>query len=193
MRLTDKQDEMVRALQAARTTYDKKLANIEAVYIASKETAKNPIRELVGKAEEAGVPKRQIHLAVGFAQVTSLRSFLLPSAKVGAASFYTDLYGAAGEQVEPALAVIKPEVELRLHQQMVYWFEDGVEKNTSRQVMGHAEDGRAVFKLNFSQFPNLDPAVQEAILDSEGAIHLSTDEELNEYFGQGNLPVRYQL
>lgn len=89
VRLNPEQTAIKRKIEAQKKGYDAALAEIEAAYVSEKEKLKDPLRQLVAEAEAAGIPQRQIHLAFGFAQLSSLVSFLLPSKRAGGSLLYT--------------------------------------------------------------------------------------------------------
>lgn len=193
MKLQTDQTKILGAIKAAKTAYDNRIAAIDAAYLASKEAAKNPIRELVGTAQEAGVPKRQIHLAMGFAQIGSLTSWLQPSAKLGL--YVTPVDGnveATGQALADALSA-PDTISFREGLKILYWFEGAEEKKMERSYAGDYEDGRGVYTLNRYTFPKMKPEVQQALLYYKDEIHLSTEEEINDWFEREIVPARYTL
>lgn len=76
MKLGPNQENTVNRLKESREHYNKQLAQLDANYTLQKETLKRPIRELIIKAKGESLPDRQIHLALGFSQISGLTNFL---------------------------------------------------------------------------------------------------------------------
>lgn len=76
-KLSQDQERHITKLQNLKENYDSQLSMLQAEFEAAKEELKNPIREGVVLAQEAGVPTRQIHQrGLGWAQVASMVNFL---------------------------------------------------------------------------------------------------------------------
>lgn len=81
-KLNHAQKDILDELQAAKLHYDKWEADALAQLAVLRNQAKEPIRKLVGRAVEAKVPIRQIHLTgLGLKQVAQLTTFLDSSAR----------------------------------------------------------------------------------------------------------------
>jgi hypothetical protein len=77
LKLSTGQEALISRLASLKETYDRDLATLQAEFDAAKEELKNPIRQAVVEAQEAGVPTRQIHQrGLGWAQVASMVNFL---------------------------------------------------------------------------------------------------------------------
>lgn len=78
-KLTPNQERLIAKLNSLKESYDYNLSVLQAEFDAAKEDLKNPIREAVVEAQDAGVPVRQIHQrGLGWQQVASMVNFLEP-------------------------------------------------------------------------------------------------------------------
>ena len=78
-KLTDEQQDLLTRIKEARDVYDAEVAYWEADMKRRRSELKQPIRELVLKAKDAGIPMRQIHLTgLGMNQVGQMTAFLAP-------------------------------------------------------------------------------------------------------------------
>lgn len=193
MKLNKQQSTILTNLQEARQTYDARVSVLDEQYVYAKEHAKDPIRGLVQAATDAGVPNRQIHLALGYAQVNSLQSFLAPSTKLKAGLFTPPLglenVGAvSGENLGAVFTT--PEVPTSMFRQgedgYAYWTEDGEEQRIRRTPLLGAPD---YYDTNKAIFPTLSEATQEAL--KRDTILLVTKEELDNWTRDQELPERY--
>lgn len=174
-------------IAAAKRAYDTQLAAIESAYVNEKEKAKQPIRELVGQARDAGMPVRQIHLAAGFAQVSSLQSFLLPSTRAGGSLLYTGAPHHVDNPITAAqqrAATTKP--EFRQVPGYAFWNDPvtGEEKSVLRL------DGPVYF-YSIADSALKDLTEQEIEWFKDDAKTLIGQEEWDEYFEHGNEPERW--
>ena len=74
--LTDRQKARLAKLGQLKEQYDDNVSKAEYRLAAEKEVYKAAIKAEVNAAFGEGIPKRQVHLALGFAQMNSLTNFL---------------------------------------------------------------------------------------------------------------------
>jgi hypothetical protein len=184
MKLNDEQSKIRDRIVALKARYDTDLALIEAAYVNAKEEAKQPLRELVEEAQTAGVPQRQIHLAFGFAQLSSLVSFLLPSKRVGGSLLYTGKN--SNNPVVAAQATAKSRgITITQKANYAYWTdESGTERHVSRM---HAPDGYYI--MWDSGWDQLTDAEKAAFL-TDGRL-LAGDAEYDAFMDEGIEPERW--
>lgn len=187
VKLNTEQGKLRDRIVAAKRKYDNDIALIEAAYVNAKEEAKQPIRQLVGEARDSGMPVRQIHLAAGFAQVSSLQSFLLPSVRLGGSMLYTGDARQLGNPIIAAQeAAAKAKPEFRQERGTAYWVDpvSGEEKKIERI------DGPVYFYyITDYELPKL--TEQERAWFADDAKTLMGEAEYDEYFTNGNEPARW--
>jgi len=100
--ISPEQERTLEAVARAKAAYDREVGAFEEKLQELRATRKEPIREAVRVAREAGVPDRQIHLkGLGMAQFAQMVNFLrTPAAKRALVrDFEDDLYGSHSEPV----------------------------------------------------------------------------------------------
>lgn len=84
-------------LKRQKLAYNAEIEKREAELRVLKEVLKTPLRELISLAEEQNIPKRQVHLAMGFGQVNQLNNFLLDARETAGDRLRKILGGNAAE------------------------------------------------------------------------------------------------
>lgn len=83
MRLTKEQEALLERLSFAKGQYNAGRVELDRQHEIAVDALKDNIRRLTDEATELGVPRRQVHLTLGFGQVGQLDRFLKPSEATG--------------------------------------------------------------------------------------------------------------
>lgn len=184
MKLTPEQDAIKKRIEGKKRQYDAELAIIEAAYVNAKEAAKQPLRDLVAEAEAARIPQRQIHLAFGFAQLSSLVSFLLPSKRVGGSLLYTGA-NVANPIAAAQAKVAARKLEIRQEGINAYWTNaDGEERHIERMV--HPAGMYLIFEGGWASLTD----EEKAAFLADGPT-LAGDAEYDAYMDEGIKPEHW--
>lgn len=191
-KLDTAQAALLTAIKESKADYDKWEAQALAQLDVLKGQQKEPLRKLVARAIEMGVPMRQIHLnGLGYKHVISMTTFLDGGAKLSAAHVLKGLNGTAGEA--------------RIFEDVLNAPVGGGKRPTFRQERGqafwtdpHTGEERKIDRLDGPVYfySMVDSDIAKLTEEERGWFYddaktLMGEAEAREYFDNGNEPARW--
>lgn len=189
------QERAILNIKEAKTAYDRWVSAATLEFEAMKSAQKEPIRKLVGKAIEDGIPVRQIHQrGMDYAQVTSMTNFLDRGAgRFGKAGLLEILHGLAAIAPMPLLGATVPPSEAapKLRQgesgtEKAYW----IDPTTGEEKWANRGTSPADFYVMYDwDIAALTPEELDMFMNDEKT--LMGQAEWDEYMQNGNMPERW--